>query len=372
MSSFLKKMLLFVSVAYPFYAMADINIAVVAPMSGNYKYFSEELINGAKIAVDEINYRGGLQGEKVNLVPVDDPCDDVLSLSTAQMISLNRADDERMYLVIGPHCPNVSDQVADLLAKAEIVQIHPTSISRSFYSQTHPNVVRFAGYKEDQVAGMIDFLNERYPNKKMAVIYDENNAEMKSIADVIIAQYAANKQSDYLMMVPYKSSEDSMSTAVETVLSADVDMVYIMGSYGNILSATEQFKDGDDDIVLITDRYYLNKKFIKKVNELSKDSLLLSLSSLKNNPNFASSLVRLRLWGIEPDGLMPYGYLSVKMWSNMVNGAKSFKYGRVLKQLKGHKTDTGWGNTVFKRGEPDVAAPFTVYRIKDGEYTQLQ
>ena len=372
MNSFLKKMLLFMSVAYPFCAMADINIAVVAPMSGNYKYFSEELINGAKIAVDEINNRGGLQGEKVNLVPVDDPCDDVLSLSTAQMMSLNKANDEKMYLVIGPHCSNVSDQVADLLAKAEIVQIHPTSISRSFYTAQHPNVVRFAGYKEDQVAGMIDFLNEHYPNKKMAVVYDENNAEMKSVAEVINAQYLKNNQTDYLMMAPYKSSEASMSAAVETVLSADVDLVYIMGSYGNILSATEQFRDGDDDVVLITDRYYLNKKFIKKANELSKDSLILSLSSLKNNPNFASSLVRLRLWGIEPEGLVPYGYLSVKMWSNMVNSAKSFKYGRVLKQIKGHKTDTGWGNAMFEKGEPDVSAPFTVYRIKDGVYTQLQ
>ena len=56
----------------------------------------------------------------------------------------------------------------------------------------------------------------------------------------------------------------------------------------------------------------------------------------------------------------------------MVNGAKSFKYSRVLKQLKGHKTDTGWGNTTFEKGEPDVSAPFMIYHIKDGEYTQLQ
>lgn len=365
-------MLLFMLAVHPFSASADINIAVISPMSGSYKYFSEELFNGAKIAVDEINNRGGLLGEKVNLVPVDDPCDDILSLSAAQMMSLNKEKDQKMYLVIGPHCPNSSDQVADLLAGAGIVQIHPTSISRKFYGMQHPNVVRFAGYKENQVAGMVDFLNKYYPNKKMAVVYDEDDAEMKSIAEAINAQYVKNKQADYLLMASYKTSEASMAAAVDRVLATDVDLAYLMGSYGNILSATEQFKDGDDDIVLITDRYYLNKKFIKKVNELSKDGLVLSLSSLNNNPNFASSLVRLRLWGIEPEGLMPYGYLSVKMWSNMVNGAKSFKYSRVLKQLNGRKIDTGWGNTSFEKGEPDVAAPFTIYHIKDGEYTQLQ
>ena len=371
MNSFLKKILVAALVINPFYARADINIAVVAPMGGDYKYFSEELIDGAKIAVDEINNRGGLQGEKVNLVPVDDPCDDVLSLSAVQMMSLNKTDG-RIHLVVGPYCSNAADQIADLLAKAEIVQIHPTSISRAYYTQNHPNVIKFAGYKENQVAGLVDLLNKKYNGKKLAVIFDENNAEMKSVADVIQGKYAKNNKESYLLMAPYVNSERSLSEAVQSVISADADLVYIMGSYRNILLIAEQIKDEKNKTVLITDRYYLNKKFIRKVNEISKDSLVLSLSSLKNNPAFASSLVRLRLWGIEPEGLMPYGYLSVKTWANTVNAAKSFKYVRILKHLAGRKTDTGWGKTVFEQGEPKLPAPFTVYHVKNGAYTQLQ
>ena len=356
----------------PVEAFADINIAIIAPMSGNYKYYSEELFNGAKIAVDEINNRGGLQGEKVNLVPVDDPCDDVLSLSTAQMISLNKSPEDKMYLVIGPHCSNVADQVADLLKQAQIVQIHPTGISKTFYLNSHPNIIRFSGYKEDQARGAIKFIASHYPDQKIAVIYNENNAEMKSIADALNDEYIKLKTGNDLMMVPYIGDEVSISAAVAKIVSSDVGLVYVMGGYGDILSISEQLKDAKDDVVLLTDRYYLSKKFIRKSNELSKDSLILSLSSLKNNPNFASNLVRLRLWGIEPEGLMPYGYLSVKMWSNMVNGAKSFKYSRVLKRLRGKKVDTGWGNVSFDEGKPDVSAPFTVYHVKDGEYTQVQ
>lgn len=40
------------------------NVAVIAPTDGDYKYYSEELINGAKVAVDEINENGGLKGKK--------------------------------------------------------------------------------------------------------------------------------------------------------------------------------------------------------------------------------------------------------------------------------------------------------------------
>ena len=35
-----------------FSVRADMNVAVIAPTDGDYKYYSEELINGAKVAVD--------------------------------------------------------------------------------------------------------------------------------------------------------------------------------------------------------------------------------------------------------------------------------------------------------------------------------
>lgn len=371
MKSFFKKILIATILICPFAARADINIAIVSPMSGSYKYYSEELIDGAKIAVDEINNRGGLQGRKVNLVPVDDPCDDVLSLSTAQMMALNKSAEDKMYLVIGPHCTNVADQVADLLHKAEIVQIHPTSISKAFYSVSNPNVVRFAGYKEDQARGLAHFVVDHYPSKKMAVIYDENSAEMRSIVDAIGNEYTVMGKTGDVLLIPY-AGDKGISGVVDKVLEINADIVYVMGKYDNVLAASERLRNRNDKIILLTDRYQLSKKFIRKTNELSKESLLFSLASLKNNPNFASSLVRLRLWGIEPEGLMPYGYLSVKMWADMVNRAKSFKYARVLKQLNNRKVATGWGNVVFEGGVPKQAAPFTVYRIRKGEYTQVK
>lgn len=62
---------------------------MISPQDGNYEEMGEQIIEGTKIAVIDINNHGGINGEKLNLVTILDQCDDVLSLSTAQMISVS-------------------------------------------------------------------------------------------------------------------------------------------------------------------------------------------------------------------------------------------------------------------------------------------
>ena len=112
-------------------ANAAINGAVIAPLVGEFKHFGDELINGVRIAVDDINSQGGVKGERVNLVVVDDQCDDTFAVSTAQMMAVNSSKEDRMNLVVGPYCPNAFEKVSDIYAKANIFQIIPTTISKS-------------------------------------------------------------------------------------------------------------------------------------------------------------------------------------------------------------------------------------------------
>ena len=71
-----------------FPARAEVTLAVIAPKSGEYARAGEELFNGAKMAVQEINDNGGLNGEKLDMLTIDDRCDDRLAVSTAEMLTL--------------------------------------------------------------------------------------------------------------------------------------------------------------------------------------------------------------------------------------------------------------------------------------------
>ena len=119
MFKILTKIFLCGACVFPWAANADVNIAVVAPLAGDYENLGKELVSGARIAVNEINHNGGLNGEKINLVVVDDQCNDTLAVSTAQMIAVNSSPKDKMNLVIGPYCQNALKDVAAIYAKAK-------------------------------------------------------------------------------------------------------------------------------------------------------------------------------------------------------------------------------------------------------------
>ncbi len=351
-------------------AKADVNIAIITPMSGDYKYFSEELIDGAKTAVDEINNNGGLQGQKINLLLVDDPCDDALSLSTAQMMALNNTED-KVYLVLGPHCANSADSIASLFEQAKILQIHPVSISRGYYALPHPKVIKFTGYNDEQAKELYRFISSHYPQGKLAVIYNSDNLSMTAQAQAIAKEYGTQKSVDKVIMLPYNNTAP-YTNALIAIRDSGASLAYIMGESREILEIANQLRSQNKNMVLFADRYQLNRKFAHEISELSKDGFVLSMPPLSSNPNFTSTAVKLRLWGIEPKGLMPYSYLTIKTWIDLVKHGKSFGYDTLIRDINNQNTDTGWDIVRYSGGVPSKFLPYIIYHVKNGEYTQVR
>src|SRR3954471_6306220 len=57
------------------YVAGDVSFGVLAPTSGAHAQRGRDLVDGAKMAVAELNVRGGVNGHKVALVTYDDGCD---------------------------------------------------------------------------------------------------------------------------------------------------------------------------------------------------------------------------------------------------------------------------------------------------------
>ena len=56
-------------------AYAQIKIATVGPMTGQYAAFGEQMKRGAEMAVKDINAAGGVNGQQIVLQIGDDACD---------------------------------------------------------------------------------------------------------------------------------------------------------------------------------------------------------------------------------------------------------------------------------------------------------
>jgi len=127
-------------------ATAEIKIGVAGVLTGDISWIGEQQEVGARRAVDDINAAGGLLGEQVELVVLDDQCDPELAVAVArQMI------DEGVVFVNGHTCSGSSLATAPLYKDAGIVQISPTSTTPELTERGYEHFYRVCG--RDDVQG---------------------------------------------------------------------------------------------------------------------------------------------------------------------------------------------------------------------------
>ncbi len=69
-------------------AWADITIATIGPMTGQYASFGAQMKAGAEMAVADLNAKGGVNGQKIVLEIGDDACDPKQAVAVAnQMVN---------------------------------------------------------------------------------------------------------------------------------------------------------------------------------------------------------------------------------------------------------------------------------------------
>ena len=365
------KIALFFSFLFAPNARSALNIGVIAPLAGEYQKVGEELVSGVRTAVDEINSQGGLKGEKINLIMVDDQCDDRIAVSTAQMMAVNVSERDKMSLVIGPYCSNALQKIAGIYAKAGILQIIPTSVSTSIQNGNYKGLVKMVGYKTRQAGDYFKFYQDHFPDRKVALIYDRNDKDVVEVAAAVQKLFADAGKTAAFQSYNFQNYDDDYDRIAEDVIRDGNKIAYIMGKSKRVARMAKSLKSEREDFIIFVNKYQAQKDFRDALGKRAEGTFVLSLPTLKDSPDFAETLVKLRLLGVEPEGLSVYGYSAVQLWQELVRKADSFKYDKLARALAENKFDTGWGEMMFNNGDPSNSISYGIYQIRNGEYTQV-
>jgi branched-chain amino acid transport system substrate-binding protein len=76
-------------VAYASGALAQIKVGVAGPLTGPNAAFGEQLKNGAEQAAADLNAKGGINGQKIELVLGDDASDPKWGVSVANKMRVD-------------------------------------------------------------------------------------------------------------------------------------------------------------------------------------------------------------------------------------------------------------------------------------------
>ena len=151
----------------PVYA-ADLMVGLAGPITGPNAALGTQVRNGAKMAAEDINARGGILGNSIMVMEMDDASDPKQAVSVA-----NKFVSQKITMLVGHVNSGTSIPASDVYREENIIAITPSSTNVVLTDRGYPNIFRICGRddKQGQVAG--DYLLKHYKRKKVAIIHDK-------------------------------------------------------------------------------------------------------------------------------------------------------------------------------------------------------
>ena len=111
-----------------------VKVGVIQPLTGSVAYNGTTAVNGARLALDEINARGGVLGRKVELVVEDGQCRPANSVSAAEKL-IQR---DKVVAILGAFCSSATLAVMPVAQSSMIPLITGVSSAPSLTEKGNP------------------------------------------------------------------------------------------------------------------------------------------------------------------------------------------------------------------------------------------
>jgi branched-chain amino acid transport system substrate-binding protein len=346
-------------------AAAEVLIGVAGPMTGKLAWFGEQMERGAGLAVADLNGAGGVLGQQVQLITVDDSCDPEQAVAAARKLV-----SEGVVFVVGHYCSGASIPASGIYEAAGILQISPSSSNPTLTELGRANVFRLQN-RDDAVGVAIgNYLADSWPDNNIAILHD-NTAFGR-----VIAQEAKKKlnrrgltEAIYQDYVPGKAD---YGTEIAELQAADVAVTFIGGYHPEIGLMARLARDRGYRVQLIAGTNMGTEEFGLIAGPAAEGTIFTDHADPRERAEAAPVVERFRASGFEPEGDTLYAYAAVQAWAQAAEKSRSWEPEAMIASLREHQFDTVLGAIDFdEKGDLTVQSP-AWYVWRGGGYLPLE
>lgn len=342
-------------------AKADIAIGVAGPMTGSEAVFGDQFRRGAERAVADINAKGGVLGQKLQLVVGDDACDPKQAVNVA-----NDFVAKKVVFVAGHYCSGSSIPASDVYAESNIVQISPGSTNPVFTDRGLPTTFRVCGRDDAQGPTAAKYVIQQFKGKKVAIVHDKS-AYGKGLADQF--QKSLNEQGvKEVLYEAITAGEKDYSPLVSKLKEVKADIVYFGGykTEGGLI--VRQLHEQGLPATMVGGDALVTEEFWAITGPAGEGTLMTFGPDPRLIPANADLVKSFRAQNYEPEAYTLYTYAAVQAWAQAAQKAGSVDGTKVSASLKANQFDTVLGKIGFDT-KGDVTAPGYVFYVwKNGKY----
>jgi branched-chain amino acid transport system substrate-binding protein len=342
-------------------ARTEVLIGDVSPLTGPLSWIGAHYLAGTELAVADLNAKGGVLGEQVRLVSVDDACDtEQAGAAARKLIS------DGVVFVVGHVCSGAAIAAAPLYEGAAVIMMSASATNPRLTEEGRANVFRVVGRDDHQgiIAG--DYLAEHWGEDEIAILHDgqpygagiaaetRKQLNKRGVSEILYEQITPG-QVDY-------------SDVVSRLATAGAAVLYYGGYVPEAGLLIRQARARDYDVQLVSADGLSSEDFWLIAGAAAEGTLFTSFRDPSDEPGAAAILARARERQLDPNYRVLYSYGAVQAWAGAVEQAGSHDPQAVGAALRTHEFDTVLGRIRFDAKGDVLPAGFEWFVWTGGQF----
>ena len=348
---------------------ASFKIGVTGPLTGAAAAYGNAVVNGAKLAADEINAAGGVNGYTFEVNGQDDENDTEKAIN-----AYNTLKDWGMQIFVGTTTSKPCIAVAAETANDNMFQITPSGSAVECVA--NDNVFRVCFADPDQGTASAKYIGEHKLATKVAIIYDSSTEYSSGLREAFVNE-AANQGIEVVADEAFTADTNTdFSVQLDKAKDAGAELVFLPIYYQEASIILKQASDKEFAPVFFgcdgMDGILSVENFDKS---LAEGLMLLTPFSTTEETSKAFTDAYVAAYGIEPNQFAADSYdavYAVKAAIEQSGVTPDMSVSDICEGLKTAMTEikidglTGADMTWNAAGEPNKAPKAVM--IENGEY----
>jgi ABC-type branched-subunit amino acid transport system substrate-binding protein len=346
-------------------AQDTVNIGVLAPLSGSYQDAGIDIVNGAKLAMEQINASGGVLGRRLELISQDDACNPDQAAKAASQLAAAGA-----VAVAGGYCSSAALPELRVMHDERIPYVLDASAFPELTEHGWRNAFRTIGRTDAQGALAANLLKTALHVKRAAVMSDGTTYSQGLARSTVAALKADGVEVVYDNAI--SPGQQDYRDVVKTVNDLRPDVLYYTGYYTEAAVLAKDLRSLNSGIKYFMGNGTADRSLIDK-GGAAVEGMIVTTSPLPQFLNNARAREFVKAYRNayqhEPGPYSVYEYDAVGVTAQAIRQAKSAKPEDIAEALHGLKSYNGaTGEIAFDQKGDRLKAAFMAVTVRNGRF----
>ena len=339
-----------------------IKIGLAAVQSGSDAQIGLTMLNGAQVAVDEWNAKGGVLGKKIETISLDDEGKPDKAVNVAQTLV-----DDGVVAVIGHLNSGCTIPASRVYSDGKVIQITPGSTNPQYTEQGFPYAFRICGRDDQQGATCGNFFRDVLKLNKIAILHNKT-AYGQGLATEVQKTFES-KGGTVTMFQGVGEDESDFRANLTVIQGSGAEGFFWGGMYGQGGPLCVQMRQAGMTIPFISGEGCFDHTFINTVGAGAANVYLSFGKDYRSLPAAQSFLQKYKAKYNQDEGAYSvYGYDAANVLLTAIAQAGSTDPDKVSAIMKGQPFDTILGKIEFDSKGDLKQSSYIMWTIQNGKF----